>query len=102
MSKIHAISQEILVIHIVPAGSTQENNTLSGCLFPKSDEGGAISYVKSISITTTSSPVEVTPYGKGPCCMTIFAIGGGSGGGFNGGGSGHVATKELNSQIGPC
>ena len=28
MSKIHAISQEILVIHIAPAGSTQENNTL--------------------------------------------------------------------------
>ena len=28
MSKIHVISQEILVIHIAPAGSTQENNTL--------------------------------------------------------------------------
>ena len=29
MSKIHAISQEILVNHIAPAGSTQENNALN-------------------------------------------------------------------------
>ena len=29
MSKIHTMSQEILVIHIAPTGSSQENNTLT-------------------------------------------------------------------------
>ena len=33
MSKITAISQEILTIPAAPAGSPEENNTLDSCLF---------------------------------------------------------------------
>ena len=54
MSKIHTFSKEVLVIHIAPAGSTQENNTLRRTAWPEELPGQ-----KNCQARRTAGPKEL-------------------------------------------